>query len=707
MVVVLCMIASCTGSHVKHNAIARNDAYLLTGDSLIEGDIVATTANRQFIESTLTHERLDSIIDAYAHATGNDGKRITPVGGHPWHKGKDDERFPQYNSRERLVDAISAMSVDHIAAAGSGGGFDTQSDTLALCLAIYMSLAHLDAQRSMATLKAMVSNGRVQPFDSQHMSAARLAWAVAAWEVYTATASKQWLAYAHNVLDTTLSDDCAMLQDYTTHLMHGTTGYRAEALYPTWMQNVDIISTMPLMSNVLTWKAMNVLNDMDDELQASHRHPYDAARLKASINQQLWSEVRGRYSAYLYGNIYNLRAPITDNLAQALAVLWGIAEDDRAATLIKHTPVTLVGVPVLFPLNASIEPYFACREWPMAQALWVMAAAAVGNDDMVRAGMAALLRAQALFMSRHITPQGKPRNDLLTAAANQAIMLRVIMGINFVPDGIELNPHIPTALTGSRSLTGLHHGNAVINLTIVGNGNNLTDITIHGKSIEGNFVSSTGGGIYTVKATVKPGNMGTGLTVVTTSVAPPPPPDVMWMPDSGFVTDFVTGGRYMMVSNGRFSYSLTDIAFAIPETGNHTTELSVAMANKYGFSFMAQPHVIAAGDARSIALNNDTVITADIDVSHGGQYLLQVDYTNHTRNDALMVSVNTHPQGMLFMPATHGNESAHDLAAESTGKQMSNFVTVLLMSGHNVITLSRPHIASPAATAHSITIMSR
>lgn len=702
MAVLVCMITSCTGRHASHNVVARNEAFTLTGDSLVQGDIIATAPTGQFIESTLTRERLDSIVQAFATATGDDRQPPRIVGGRPWHAAQHNEQFPQYHSRQRLIDALSRMSIDHIADDTKGSTFSAHGDTLTLCLAIYMSLAHIDPQRSMATLKAMVAAGRVIPFAGRHMSAARQAWAVAAWEVYTATADKHWLAFAHSVIDATLADDILLLKDHTTQLMHGFSGYTPDAFYPPWMQQVDVIETMPLLSNLLTWKAMCVLNDIDDEMQSTHNHGYDPSRLKSAINQRLWSEVRGRYSAYLYGYIYNLRAPIADNMAQALAVLWGIADDDRAATLIKQTPVTLFGVPVVFPLNTPVEPYFSHPCWPAVQALWVMAAATVGNDDMVRAGIAALLRAQALFMSRHIAPQGKPRNHLLTAAANQAIMLRVIMGINFMPDGIEINPHIPISLTGRRQLLGLRHAQALIDVTINGNGTDVKAIAIDGNDAEGNFVAALPAGRHTVNVTVEPGNTSRGLTVVTGAVAPPPPPEVMWTPDSGFVTDYVTGGRYMTVVNGRFSYSLSDIAFAIPEADSNTTELSVAMANKYGFSFMAQPHIIPANDTRILPLTGNDSIRLDFDVNRAGNYLLQVEYANQGTGDALMITVNTHHQGTLFMPAMAG--IARDGEA-TAAKLRSNFVTVQLLRGRNSITLTR-HARIPAsATPQALILM--
>lgn len=691
LIVMACITMACNGNRHGSHIIVQNAVYTLTGDSLIENDIIATASTDYFIESTLTRERLDSIVAAFASSMGHDRAMPIMVGGKPWQSNHAEQQYMQYKSPQKLINALHNMSMDHIAAASTGNTFDAHADTMALYCAIYLSLAHIAPQRSMATLQQLVTNGEIARSDRWPASAMRLAWGVAAWEVYTATADKQWLAFVHNVLDQSLFTDCKLLQDHDTHLLHGYNGGRPNDYYPAWMGPTDIVQTMPLITNVLTMRAMEILYEIDEELNLTHQHTYDVARQKSAINQWLWSERGGGYSAYLYGNMYQLRAPISDNLAQALAVLWGIADDDRAATLIKKAPLTMQGVPMLFPWKSIVEPYFSATMWPAVQALWTIAAASVSNDDMVRAGMAALYRAQALFQSRHITVQGESRNDLLCAAANQAILLRVIAGINFTADGIEMNPYVPACLTGDKVIKGFRLGKATLNITISGTGNSVKSISLDGEPIEGNFIAASLTGNHTVDVKLVTGKVNHGITVAKTQIALPPPPDMVWTTDSGYITDYVTSGRYMMLVNGKFNLSLGDIAFGIPST-KQTIEVSVVRANKYGFGFMARPHMMVRSELYEQAINFSDSLDINVNVKHAGNHLLQVDYTTSGQCDAMLVNINSHPQGTLLMPS--GNDTLH-----------SNIVNVKLLRGNNRIVLHRHPAVKASASPFTLRLI--
>lgn len=687
----VCITTACTGNRYGSRVIVQNVAYTLTGDSLTENDIIATASTDHFIESTLTRERLDSIVAAFATSMGHDRAMPIMVGGKPWQSNHADQQYLQYESPQKLINALHNMSMDHIAAASTGNTFDALADTMGLYCAIYLSLAHIDPQRSMATLQQLVTNGEIAHCNHWPASATRLAWGVAAWEVYTATADKKWLAFVHNVLDQSLFTDCKLLQDHVTLLLHGYNGGRPNDYYPAWMEPADIVQTMPLITNVLAMRAMEILYEIDEELNLTHHHTYDVDRQKAAINQWLWSERGGGYSAYLYGNMHQLRAPISDNLAQALGVLWNIADDDRAATLISKAPLTMQGVPMLFPWKSIVEPYFSSTMWPAVQALWTIAAASVSNDDMVRSGMAALYRAQALFQSRHITVQGEPRNDLLCAAANQAILLRVIAGINFIAGGIEINPYVPACLPGDKVIKGFRLGKATLKITISGTGNDVESVRIDGEPIEGNFIAASLTGNHTVEVKLTTGKVNHGMTIAKTQIALPPPPEMMWTADSGYITDYVTSGRYMMLVNGKFNYSLGDIAFAIPST-KQTIEVSVVRANKHGFGFMARPNMLVRSEMYEQRINVTDSLDININVKHAGDHLLQVDYTTAGQCDAMLVNINSHPQGTLLMPA--GNDTLR-----------SNIVSVKLLRGNNRIVMRRHPAVKASANPFTLRLI--
>ncbi|MBR6284668.1 MAG: hypothetical protein IKR25_10295 [Muribaculaceae bacterium] len=692
------LLAACTGNYGGDRVIAHNPLYTLTGDTLTEGGVVVTASTPHYIESTLTRERLDSIALAYGRLKGFEGSTPTAfVGGRPWYATGDGNESLRCTTGGRLLDAVWNMSLDHVAQGSRQATFDAHGDTLALYCAMSLSLAWLDPMRTMHTLRTMVARGRVVPLGQWPLEATHLAWAEAAWNVYLATGNRQWLAEAHDVIQATLNDDMLLLADNALGLLHGATALRGSDFYPSWMQPADVAQSMPLLSSVLAYRASAILDEADEELEQAHRHGTDMQRLKDAINQHLWSERAGGYAAYLYGPLISLRAPVADNLAQALAVLGGVADDDRAATLLAKTPIGHKGVTLIGPDNTAMEPYFSHMAWPAVQALWTIAAARQDNHELARRTMAALIRAQALYQSRHIALQGHRNSDLVTAASSVAVALRVLAGLHYVPDGIELHPMLPAALPRGIAVEGLHYRNAVLDITITGTGSNIASLTIDGEPVEGNFIPATLTGHHRVQAVLQAGHSDNRVTIATIYGALPATPDVVWTADSGCIVNYVAGATYRYMIDTQMSSTVSDMAFALPESSSGATQLAVIMAGRRGYGFMSRPMLITGSDSYTISLTPppaDTLAVA-VNVSRSGSHLLQIDYRSTApRCDALMVYANTHYQGTLLLPPV-------DTLTTSPS------VTVNLLRGSNHLLLKRPATFAPVSIPVTLRIIKK
>ncbi len=686
-IVLLCL--SACGDRMADRMVVQNNQFTLTGDSLIEGGIIATAATPLHIESSLTRERLDSIAAAYSHAVGHDAERVPAfTGGKPWRSSGMPDGYPAYHSRQRLLEAVYNMSVDHIAEASTGDTFIARGDTVALYCAMALSLAWIDPVRTQATLRSMVNAGTVAPLHGWPFSATHLIWAEAAWCVYTATGDRQWLAEMHNVLVNTLQRDSTLLTNPSLGLLQGGSTLRGAPFFPAWFTQADAAQAMTLHNNVLAFRACQILDEVDEELQLNHTHAASAQVIKGAVNQHLWSEYLGRYAAYIYGALAPMRAPVTDNAAQALAIMGDVADDDRAATLLAKTPIAHKGIALSYPDTAAVEPYFSHPCWPAVQALWVLAAARLDNEDMVRRGMAALVRAQALFQSRHITLPTCTNNDLLTSASSVAVTLRVLMGLRLMSDGFELSPMVPASMSGGLSIDGFRYRGASFDITVHGTGNDVAAMTIDGKKVEGNFIPATFTGHHRVEITLRRGRFNNGVTIASGAVALPATPDVVWTADSGCIVNYVAGGAYRFVVDGHLEYSVSSMAFALPQMSGGVRQVAVAMAGKHGFGFISLPTVVGEAERYSISvapLVSDT-ITADVVTTRSGPHLLQLDYRSlRQSHDAFQVSVNTHHQGTVLLPAS------------GDGDASSTQVTVNLLRGTNHLVLSRPPYI-PAAT---------
>ena len=699
MAVSLALLCNCSGrKEMSNQVIVQNELFTLTGDSIIEDSIYAC-AKSDYIETNVSLERLDSL---YRQV---DSSRVRFVHGKQWRKRKNRPvMMPEYKSNQPLIDALYDMSVDHIADAvdKSGRFAPTQNNYSRLYCSIFLSLAALKPHQSMATLRSIVDRDSIimqregqWPVVSDHIG-----WATAAWEVYKTTGDRDWLAYSCHVIEKTLNINSQVLFDQETGLVHGA-GYTSSRPLGirrmTWMGYNDLFACMSLGNNILTAHAYAILADMCDELGIENDYESDAQHFKDAINQHLWNEDRGFYSSFLYGMAYPKQSPLTDNTSQAMCVLWGIADDNRAEFLVSSTPVSNLGVNISYPTANPIEPYLSHSSWATTQALWNLAAAYVGNENALRRGLGALYRAQALYQSRGIHMKDVSTDYLGTSASNAAMVLRVLIGMNFKAEGIEFAPLVPECMPGKKTFKGLNYRKAVLDVTIHGTGNDIASITDNGKPLESAFLPNDIEGNHHIIITLMQGNRASQhVTIHHNEIILPPTPMVTWSNDSGHIVDYVPGTPYLLSANGKLN-ELTDSVFALPEKDGFTV-YSVEIAGKYVNGFMSKP-LLHLGLTPQIAFFPETVdgkTTINVSVAEGGDYLIDVGYRPTGSLDVRRLSVNNHPMGTLVMASNISLDAHNDLA-------YSNMVRVKLLKGNNTIEFKQirlPKSFTPCEPVH-------
>jgi len=677
------LVCSCGDrQQMASHVIVQNDTFTLTGDSIVEDTVFALASPAgDRIETNMSIGRLDSLYHQV------DTARVRFVQGKPWRRHKKRSApMPEYESRQSLVDALYDMSVDYIADAidPSGRFILSQRNYSRLYCSIFLSLAALKPHQSMATLRTLVDRDSIimqregqWPVVSDHIG-----WATAAWEVYKATGDRQWLAYSQHVIEKTLSINRAVLQDQQTGLIHGAGYTSARPLgvsRMTWMGYNELFSCMSLGNNILTAHAYWVLGEMSDELGIENDYQHDAQRLKDAINQHLWNEDKGFYCSFLYGMALPRQAPLTDNTSQAMCVLWGIADDERAEYLVANTPVSDCGVNVTYPPGNALEPYLANSSWATTQALWNLAAANVGNENALRRGLGALYRAQALYQSRNIHLHSVETDMLGTSASNAAMVLQVLMGITLTPEGIEIAPTVPTGMDGKKTFKGFNYRRAVLDFTVNGTGSDISSITLDGDELETPFLPCDIEGHHHIVVNMQESGHRAKqqVTIHKGEVYLPMTPTIAWYGDTGRIEDYVAGTPYRLSVNGELN-ELQDSVFVLPETEG-LTEFSVEIAGKYINGFMSRP-LLRFGLTPQMVFYPKTEAdsaTITVTVARGGDYLLDVGYRATGTLDVRRVTVNTHPMGTLVMASGARREDG-DVA-------YSNMVTVKLVKGENVI----------------------
>ncbi len=656
--------------------------------------------------------RPTSIYGIYDAVINVGSKLEQPKAFSGWKIDAANSDYPQYSSKDMLVDATYNMAVADIADAPKTG--DTSLST-------YLALAYLNPALAKKMLKSEVSNGRIADKAlgialPSAIATSRIAWCVAAWEVYKVTGDKDWLKYAYNVARNTIEDCRIMAYDQSIGMMHGAVPLLAfeDGQYPGWMQPKDVYESLSLGTNMLFAQAFYILADMGDELDVDTDYLEEAKRLKDAINQNLWQESKGYYTSFLYGGVYPVKSPTTDNLGQALGVIFDIADDGRAENLMEHSATTPFGVTASYPCANGGDAVV----WPFVQAFWNIAAARVGNENALRRGLGAIYRAAALTGSfdgaisaadgTSAVAYGSHR--LCNAAGCAAMIFRVFAGMEFKTDGIEFNPAVPVCFGGIKKISGFKYRNAVIDISIDGTGNEIEEIKIDGKKTDDNFFPATLQGNHTVSIKMKAGRRYSQKVTMRKMEYLPATPILRHLSDCDTILNPEKGMRYSLVQNGKSGYMTADLRFS-HQAADGLSRTSVIPCFKNQCGFMGKPHNIISDDAVRICQCEDfassgTALISDAHLSGrfvetsahrnaeisipvivpaAGTYFVDVRYANGSGSmwsdggkcASRMLYVNTHPQGAIVMPQRGDGEWLN------TG--FSNMIKVDLLSGKNVL----------------------
>ena len=649
----------------------------------------------------------------------------------------DATALPSYDSKQQIMNAIYNMSVEQIEATDNASLHPTL--VASECYDIALSLAYLQPQKSMETLKSMVVDSVIHTNEGPRTLpdiANDLIWSQAAWNVYCATGDKSWLKYTYYIITKSLRKINDIASSNEIGLYHALCPYTSrytKQYYPSWTTTRDAYETMPLVANAIIEHTYSLLGQIADEFELNENYDTQASRIKDAINHRLWNENRGCYSQYLYGGVTSIMSPCVDNMGNALAILWDIADDNRTEALIKETPITNFGVPMLHPNRAGEGAGLNNTVSPMVQAMWNLAAAKANNMGMLRRGLGSLIFQQALAASCNtscnattgeILDNGNPRGN---ASGNLAMVIRVLAGMNFLPNGIEFNPKVPVCFDGKKTITGFAYRNAILNITIKGTGDEWSKITLDGNSLDDNFINGDLEGEHDIEITMNDHYAGSGVTTLVQKMRVlPETPQWLWHGYYGTNYTYNPSLGYRILINGEPTYSMRDSVLGTRDTMTYRN-YSIVAINKYGHSYISAPHYITssahcysisplypqlvstylhtAPSHHPIQLDDDTTaITIPIYAEESGEHIIDVLYANGNGPTSLyqqpchllQVYANTHSQGVVAVPQLGENQWMT--------MTYSSHLAIKLLKGKNDITLRRVKAWGEEATPAPILI---
>lgn len=371
------------------------------------------------------------------------------------------------------------------------------------------------------TLLAVLDEGPVIRGGDQYWDA--IVWATGAWQHYLATGDREFLALALPAVERTLGEMEAAEFDAHTGLFRGPgwsdgiSGYpdayagtqgasgvqawpkvnRGQASHPGFGIPMQALST-----NCLYYNAYRVVGWMRAELglRTAPEAAAKARNLKEAINRELWSGTQYRFLTGPLG-----RSEHQEALGQAYAVLFGIADAERARLVLANQHVAPAGVPCLWP-PLQRYPEFARHAgtvWPQIQGMWAQAAAMgkrpeiFGHELLTLAAHAVRDRQFAEIyhpVSGEIYGGWQERKGELAlwtsqprqswaASAFVRMVVHGLAGVELLPEGVRFAPCVPAGV-GTVELSNLHVRDAVLCVTVRGVGSTVGRMTVDGRAVD-------------------------------------------------------------------------------------------------------------------------------------------------------------------------------------------------------------------------------
>lgn len=651
--------------------------------------------------------------------------------GCQWKLSKNISAFPQYKSDFPVSDAIYNLATEEmIKAVEPDSTFRTGKEwagvwTRDISYSIILSMAQLQPKVAKNSLLCKVKNNCIiqdtGTGGAYPASTDRIIWAVAAWELYKVTGDNDWLKQAYTIIKNSIEDDLKNVYDPLTGMVKGESSFLdwREQTYPRWMQPADIFESECLGTNAVHYQANIVLSEMAKLLSdksTAEKHSKIAKQIKAGINKYLWLSDKGYYGQYLYGRNYKIVSPRAEALGEALCVIFGIADENQARSIISKMPQMDYGVSCIFPQIPGIPPYHNNAVWPFVQTYWAIASAKAGNQTSVLESLAAVYRPTALFLTdkeNFVADNGdfagtqiNSSNMLWSLSGSLALVQKVLFGIEFGNESLNFHPCVPESFNGKRTLSNFKCRNALLDIDLQGFGNIIKKIELDGSSLKSPSIPYTLKGKHSIKITLADKHLANATinkvgnyTSIETPALKYEDGKLSWSKISGAGSYCIlrnaekvaqtTDNSIQITSNGFAEYQV--IAVDEMQTGGFASEpLIVCSALVERTLNPQQPDSVSSTNTEKngieISKSKNQKVTIPVKIDKTGTYAIQFCYSNgngpiNTENKCAIRSLHLDGNfaGTVVFPQRGKNEWSN--------RGNSNFVHIKLTEGTHTLTL--------------------
>lgn len=297
------------------------------------------------------------------------------------------------------------------------------------------------------------------------VSTDRVSWAWGAEAALAALAPAERAAFARQAYDAlrgTIAADREAAFDPGCGLYGGEQSFldwRTQTYAPWIVQDLSrMAESRALSTNVGHYQALRLAASLAAEFgDAADAQRYGdwAAQLKAAINAVFWLDEEKRYASVTSADANPIALHQFDMLGTALAVISGVASEERAREALAHYPHAPYGVPVIEPQQPEVHVYHNRAIWPFVSAYALRAAARAGNPAIAAHAVESLLRAAALNLSNMENlewltakpqfddgPAINSRRQLWSVGAYLGMVVESIFGVHYEAQGLRFAPFL-------------------------------------------------------------------------------------------------------------------------------------------------------------------------------------------------------------------------------------------------------------------------
>lgn len=252
-----------------------------------------------------------------------------------------------------------------------------------------------------------------------------------------------------------------------------------------------------LSTNCLYYNAYKTADLMAIELGLKVKFEKQTENMKNAINKHFWTGSKYRYIVDKFGG-----CDYDEGMGNAFVIMFGIADDDRAAKILQNQHITAYGIPCVYPSFPRYKGGYGRHSgtvWPHIQSFWANAAVKYGRYDLfdkefnmltdcsVRDGYFAEIYHPDTgecygglqeFEKNGIIEWRSEKKQTWSATGYLHMMFANIVGMQFKVNGIEFKPYIPGNITELRLRNLFVRGN-IFNITIRGNGSKIQKFTVN------------------------------------------------------------------------------------------------------------------------------------------------------------------------------------------------------------------------------------